>query len=689
MSVVDEVKSRLDIVDYIQRFVPIKKSGRTYKACCPFHSESTPSFHVDPDRQSWRCFGACATGGDIFAFAMRYNNWTFREALEELAKLAGVETKPQKPEMLAEEARLERLRGVIAAAVDYYHACLVEASDEGAQYARYYAREKRGLSDETLSAFKIGLAPLGWTNAVDALRGLGYTDDDLLAVGIAGRSEKSGRLYDLFRGRLMIPIRDERGRTVGFGGRALDPEEKAKYINTTQTPIFNKSHLLFGLDLAARSIRQEDRAVIVEGYMDMIQAHQAGYTNVVAQMGTALTEHQLKLLVPRYTRRVVLALDSDAAGQSATRRSLEVAREALRADYASRLSVEMRVLELPGAKDPDDFIRESPQTWAELVNRAVTVADYVIDMEMRRMPADASVQQREMAARALIPLLIAAENTLYRQENVQKLALSLRLPERELMRMAAEMQRQESRSSKPVRTSAPDQRAGSMPPSLDDLPPIPPGESSPAQWDLNAPLRAVEASDASGNETECLRRLLQQPDLYYHITRKFNEIANEIADEQDKLIQQMLGEFSAEDFRSATYRAIMLVFREALRQDRLAHHAYMRQQLDGSILREFDVLMLDQWRELEPRLAALRADLQPSVVKAERQRAPVEASEVMIELALVLRERRLRTQFEALKYLVSQGGEDAAMVANWAEQVRQTGIVLRRIQVERERQKSI
>ncbi|PJF23934.1 MAG: DNA primase, partial [Phototrophicales bacterium] len=143
---------------------------------------------------------------------------------------AGVELKPKKPETLAEEARLERLRGVIAAAVDYYHACLIEASDEGARYARYYAREKRGLNDETLRAFKIGLAPLGWTNAVDALRGLGYADDDLLAAGIAGRSEKSGRLYDLFRGRLMIPIRDERGRAVGFGGRALDPEEKAKYI---------------------------------------------------------------------------------------------------------------------------------------------------------------------------------------------------------------------------------------------------------------------------------------------------------------------------------------------------------------------------------------------------------------------------------------------------------------------------
>jgi len=682
MSIVDDVKSRLDIVEYIQRFVPLKKTGRTFKARCPFHSENTPSFHVDPERQTWHCFGACATGGDIYAFAMRYHGWTFREALEELAKLAGVQLSPPKPEALAEEAQRERLRGVIAAAVDYYHTRLVESPDEGAQYARYYAREKRGLSDETLRAFKIGLAPMGWTNAVDALRSLGYTDDDLIAAGIAGRSEKSGRLYDLFRARLMIPICDERGRAVGFGGRALDPEEKAKYINTPQTLIFNKSHLLFGLDRAARSIRQENLAVIVEGYMDAIQAHQAGFTNVVAQMGTALTEHQLKLLVPRYTKRVVLALDSDAAGQSATRRSLEVAREALRADYSSRLSVELRVLEIPGAKDPDDFIRENPQAWADLIKGAVPVADYVIDMEVRRMPTDASVQQREMAARALIPLLMAAENTLYRQENVQKLALNLRLSERELMRIAAQMQRQEARANKPIRIA---RSAQPMPPSLDALPPTPPADALPNPWDLNAPLRAAEAADASGVEKACLRLLLQQPDLYCRITRKFNEIIGE----EHGLIEQMLGEFSPEDFRSATYRAIMLVFKEALMQDELPPHAYMRQQLDGSILQEFDTLMQDQWQELEPRLAALRADLQPSIVKVARQRAPMAASEVIIELALMLREQRLRAQFEALKYLVSQGGEDEAVVANWAEQVRQTGIVLRRIQVERERQKSI
>jgi DNA primase len=666
MSVVDDVKSRLDIVEYIQRFVPLKKAGRAFKACCPFHSEKTPSFHVDPDRQTWHCFGACATRGDIYAFAMRYHGWTFREALEELAKLAGVQLSPPKPEALAEEARRERLRGAIAAAVDYYHARLIAAADEGAQRALDYAREKRGLSDETLRAFKIGLAPMGWTNAVDALRSLGYTDDDLIAAGIAGRSEKSGGLYDLFRARLMIPICDERGRAVGFGGRALDPEEKAKYINTPQTPIFNKSHLLFGLDRAARSIRQENLAVIVEGYLDAVQAHQAGYTNVVAQMGTALTEHQLRLLVPRYTKRVVLALDADAAGQSATRRSLEVAREALRADYSSRLSVELRVLELPDAKDPDDFIRENPQAWAELVRWAVPLADYVIDMEVRRMPPDASVQQREAAARALIPLLMAAENTLYRQENVQKLALNLRLSERELMRIAAEMQRQEARANKPPR-------------------PAPPVDAPPDSSDSNAPLRAAEAGDASGVEKACLRLLLQQPELYYCITRKFNEIVGD----EGGLIEQMLGEFSPEDFHSATYRAIMLVFKEALMQDKLPPHAYMRQQLDGLTLREFDMLMQDQWQELEPRLAALRADLQPSIVKAARQRAPVAASEVIIELALVLRERRLRAQFEALKYLVSQGGEDEAVAANWAEQVRQTGIVLRRIQVERERQKPL
>ena len=358
MSVADEIKSKLDIVQYIQRYVPLKKAGRTWKACCPFHSEKTPSFVVNENNQSWRCFGACAEGGDIFNFAMKYNGWTFPEALDELGKLAGVEVRQQTPEQRQHYEELDRLRGLLKSTADYFHDQLFDPNNPAAIATLNYARQKRGLSDDTLRRFQIGFAPPGWQNAVDMLTGLGYSEADLLATGIASRNEESGRVYDRFRNRLMIPIRDERGRVVGFGARALAPDDNPKYLNSPQSALFDKSHLLYGLDMAKQTIRDGSTAVIVEGYLDAIQAHQAGYTNVVAQMGTALTEAQLKLIAPRLADHIILSLDSDAAGQSATRRSLEVARQTLEADYAGRLSVDIRVLVVPGAKDPDDLIRE-------------------------------------------------------------------------------------------------------------------------------------------------------------------------------------------------------------------------------------------------------------------------------------------------------------------------------------------
>ena len=323
MSVADEIKSRIDIVNYVQQYVPLKKAGRYYKANCPFHSERTPSFIVNPDTQSWRCFGSCAEGGDLFTFAQKHHGWSFREALEELARQAGVELRRQTDEQRQQAARHDVLRGVLQAAADWFQERLWDAPQ-----VLNYARDRRGFSDDTLRAAALGYAPDGWQHLRDYMRQLDYSDEDLLEVGLLRRNEESGRVYDYFRKRLVIPIRDERGRVVGFGARALADEDQPKYLNSPQTPLFDKSRLLYGLDRARQAIRNENRAVIVEGYMDVIQAHQAGHMNVVAQMGTSLTEPQLRLLTPRLTGRVVLALDADSAGQNATMRSLlEVARQ--------------------------------------------------------------------------------------------------------------------------------------------------------------------------------------------------------------------------------------------------------------------------------------------------------------------------------------------------------------------------
>ena len=296
MSVTEQIKARLDIVQYVSQYVPqLKKAGRYYKACCPFHSEKTPSFVVNPDTQSWRCFGACAEGGDIFSFAMKQNNWSFTEALHELGRQAGVQVTKQTPEQQQQAEQVERLRAMLQTAADFYHQHLLSREDEAAESAYAYTREKRGFTDETIERYQIGYAPAGWQNMMNALTQLGYDNEDILAAGLASQNDR-GRVYDRFRNRLMIPIRDDRGRIVGFGARALDPDDNPKYLNSPQSEVFDKSHLLFGLDVAKDAIRQSETAVIVEGYMDVIQAHQAGYYNVVAQMGTAMTESQLKLM---------------------------------------------------------------------------------------------------------------------------------------------------------------------------------------------------------------------------------------------------------------------------------------------------------------------------------------------------------------------------------------------------------
>lgn len=632
MSAVDEIKSKLDIVEYIQRTTPLKKTGRVFKACCPFHVEKTPSFVVDPERQSWRCFGACAEGGDLFSFAMKQNGWSFHEAMEELAKLAGVELRPQTPEQRVRDEALERLRGLIKLAAEFYHEHLLDGSDRQAAATLKYTREKRGLSDETLSRFQIGYAPPGWQNLRDLLTGMGYSDDDLVNAGVVSRNEQ-GNIYDRFRNRLMIPIRDERGRVVGFGARALAAEDNPKYLNSPQSPVFDKSRLLFGLDFAARAIRDTETVVIVEGYLDAIQAQQAGYANVVAQMGTALTETQLKLVAPRMAKKIILALDSDAAGQNATRRSLEVAREALQADYAGRLSVDIRILTVPGAKDPDDLIREAPEQWQALVSEATPVADYVIGMEIEALPPNASVQEREGAARRLLPILIASEDDLYRKDNLQKLAMKLRIAERDLMVWAQEQQQI-------AKAKAPRAAPSAQPPDFDTLPPEEGYYDLP---DFDTPVRSRQAAlipavSKSRLERYCLRILFERPDLFYHVNRKFRELAGD----DTYLSDGPLNELCAEDFTDSAYQALMRTFQEALVQDEMDAMEYLDQQLTAELIDELREILRDDLETMRPALRnGLSADLVVVQKQSERQNGILDIEVELIAKALELRQRHL------------------------------------------------
>ncbi|OGO05186.1 MAG: DNA primase, partial [Chloroflexi bacterium RBG_13_56_8] len=292
MSIVDEIKSRLDIVEFIGGYVPLQKAGRNYKGLCPFHTEKTPSFIVFPESDRWHCFGACSTGGDIFTFVMRQENMEFPQALRFLAERAGVELRPLDSAALERQDEVDRLRAANAAAAQYYHRMLMD--DPQGEAARRYLTE-RGVTRETMSAFQLGYAPDEWHALEQYLERVGIASRDVLAAGLTTEGE-DGNVYDRFRGRLMFPIRDPQGYVVGFGGRVLDEDSLPKYLNSPQTALFDKSSVVYGIDLARHSIRESGTAIVVEGYMDVVIPHQCGVTNTVACLGTALTESQIGML---------------------------------------------------------------------------------------------------------------------------------------------------------------------------------------------------------------------------------------------------------------------------------------------------------------------------------------------------------------------------------------------------------
>ena len=376
MTVVDDVKSRLDILEVVSQHVVLSRSGRSYKANCPFHQEKTPSFHVFPDRQTWRCFGACATGGDLFSFVMRAENLDFAEALKRLAQQAGV-AMPSREHRSEQQVAFK----INEATRTYFQEQLF--SPRGTD-ARHYL-EGRGLTGEVIEAFELGLSPRDGESLKKHLTNQGYSDQELAQAGVV-HVNQSGLARDLFRGRLMIPIRNSQGELSGFGGRALE-EVTPKYLNSPKTPVFDKSRLLYALHRAKEEAGRKG-LVVVEGYMDVMAAHQYGFTNVVASMGTALTEHQVAA-IRRLTSNVTMALDPDAAGQQATLRSLESSWKALHSTvvghsggittYQSAEVLEPKIVVLPQGQDPDALIRRSPEDWSALIENPTPIFDFVLN----------------------------------------------------------------------------------------------------------------------------------------------------------------------------------------------------------------------------------------------------------------------------------------------------------------------
>ena len=436
MDTVDEIKQRLDIVEVLSSYVPdLKKSGRNFKAVCPFHSEKTPSFFVFPERQSWHCFGACGTGGDMFAFVMRKEGVDFKEALNILAERAGVTVVQRKPDEGKSEA--DRLKEINEAAAELFHNLLFNST--GGQRTQEYLI-RRGVSEKTMRQFQIGYSQDSWDSLRQELMKRGYHENELAAAGLLVEKEKEGT-YDRFRNRLMFPIRDMAGRVVGFGARALD-DSLPKYLNSPQTLIFDKSSSLYGIDFARPAIRKENLAVIVEGYMDVIVAHQHGFTNVVASLGTALTEKHVGI-VKKLTNRLTLALDADAAGEMATLRGIEVASHTFDqkvvplptsaglVKYEEQLDAEISVMILPEGKDPDDVIKESPQEWEHLLKQASPVVDYTFDLVISKLDVT-KARDKSQAVDQLLPLIAEIKDRVRQAHYLQKLARMVAVDEQKL-----------------------------------------------------------------------------------------------------------------------------------------------------------------------------------------------------------------------------------------------------------------
>jgi DNA primase len=392
MGIIDEVKQRVDIVDVVSQHASLTKAGRTFRALCPFHSEKHPSFFVYPEQQSWHCFGACNTGGDVFSFIMKKQGIDFGEALRLLAQRAGVAI-PSRFEPGAESEERQRLYQVNQAAAQYFHNLLL--SSPAGEKARSYVTG-RGFSLKTVADFQLGFSPDSWDALKQHLMDRGYSQGELLTAGLIIEAEAE-KTHDRFRNRLMFPIHDVRGRITGFGARVLHfvkDDSLPKYINSPQTPIFDKSSSLYGINLATAAIRQQDLAVIVEGYMDVITAHQNGFPNVVASMGTSVTEKQVSIL-KRLTRNMALALDADAAGDEATLRAV---------GYENTLDTEVKVIILPRGQDPDDVIKQDAKAWQKLVAEALSIVDYAFNRVSSELDLT-TVKGKSSAVDKLLPII--------------------------------------------------------------------------------------------------------------------------------------------------------------------------------------------------------------------------------------------------------------------------------------------
>ncbi len=533
MTAIDEIKARLDIVELVSETVKLRRTGKNFTGFCPFHTNTrTPAFVVFPDSGTWRCFGQCNEGGDIFRYVMKKEGWDFSETLRYLAQKAGVTLEAPTPQRQAEVEEHERLRTLLEEAVTFYRHQLTQ-TPPGREALQYL--ERRGLLADTIEKFELGYAPDSWDTALQYFTQKGYSFEEIRDAGLLSERQEGGG-YDRFRHRVMFPIRDMTGKMTGFGARILRADDLPKFLNSPQTPLFDKGRLLYGLHLARKTVRSQDQAVIVEGYLDVIALHQAGFTNAVSPMGTALSEDQLRLL-KRFTRRIILALDADAAGEKATLRGLEVARQAFDHSpelifdargllrHEARLQADLRVTTLPAGKDPDDVVLNDPQEWERIVANAKPVVIHVMDSLAASRNVDDPKVKGDIA-RQVLSLIHDIPDPIERDAYRQRLARLLKVDERALQSISpagSEVRRKPALRQRERR------------------------ETPPATREVQ-PVRHTQAL-----EKHCLRLLVRNPEAIYTLDRN--------------LQANGLSRIAMQDFEHGDYQSLARLILQSLAQD--------------------------------------------------------------------------------------------------------------------------
>ncbi|MCI7478554.1 MAG: DNA primase [Selenomonadales bacterium] len=532
---VEQVSAETDILSVVSSYVPLRRKGNRYWGCCPFHHEKTASFQVKPDEGFFYCFG-CHVGGNAFKFISLIENINYYEAVKRQAEKLGIPipTAEQSPQEIARENHLNDLRKIHEMAGSFYHNCLTKTGygKDGLEYLH-----GRGITDQIIEEFKLGFAPDAWNKLSTAFLKRDVPAKLLLDGGL-GMMRQGGGVYDRFRNRVMIPIMDERGRIVAFGGRVLGQGEP-KYLNSPETAIFNKRKLLFGLDKAKKAIQQEGFALVVEGYMDAISVYAAGVHNVVASLGTAFTQEQCRHIM-RYGAELYFCYDSDAAGQNATVRGLSIARST---------GAKVKVVSIPDGKDPDEFIRKhGVEAFRELLKKALPLVDFYIEYVKSKVDIS-RLEGKLQALNELMPLLSSIRgDNVERNVYVRKLSSLLDMDESEILNTSSRgmYRRRDNRSSIPVSI---DVREDS-------------GENKPRRQVVN------QMDDKDGKAARlCIRGVWEDPALLLHLKQMLpieympdwmREVLNAMSEsiavlgrpQRDDVISR-LSESSAEEFSHA------------------------------------------------------------------------------------------------------------------------------------------